>query len=45
MQVYITEKPSVAKALADYFNKNGANFKKLLAAILIVHSMELLPGL
>ena len=28
MQVYITEKPSVAKALADYFNKNGANFKK-----------------
>ncbi len=27
MQVYITEKPSVAKALVEYFNKNGANFK------------------
>ena len=28
MQLYITEKPSVAKALADYFNKNGAEFKR-----------------
>ena len=28
MQLYITEKPSVAKALVDYFNKNGADFKR-----------------
>jgi DNA topoisomerase III len=28
MQLYITEKPSVAKALAYYFNKNGAAFKR-----------------
>lgn len=28
MQVYITEKPSVGKALATYFNKNGGNYVK-----------------
>ena len=28
MQVYITEKPSVGKAIVNYFNKNGANFKQ-----------------
>lgn len=28
MQVYITEKPSVGKAIVSYFNKNGANFKQ-----------------
>lgn len=27
MQLYITEKPSVAKALADFFNTNGGAFK------------------
>lgn len=27
MQLYITEKPSVAKALVEYFNKNGGEFK------------------
>ena len=28
MDLYITEKPSVAEALAKYFNSTGANFKK-----------------
>lgn len=27
MQLYITEKPSVARGLKDFFNKNGAEFK------------------
>lgn len=29
MQVYITEKPSVARALVDFFNRHGGNFKKV----------------
>ena len=29
MELYITEKPSVARGLVDYFNKNGANFKPM----------------
>ena len=28
MQLYITEKPSVARALVDFFNAHGANFKE-----------------
>lgn len=28
MQLYITEKPSVARALVDYFNRHGATFKQ-----------------
>ena len=29
MELYITEKPSVARGLVDYFNKNGASFKPM----------------
>ena len=44
MDLYITEKPSVAEALAKYFNSTGANFKKEKIVIKIQKRISLLPG-